>query len=297
MSKPSYVLITPARNEAGYISKTIESVINQTVLPEKWVIVNDRSTDQTVEIVSRYVEKYNFITLVHTKKYEKRNFTSKVNAIEVGFTQLRNIDYDFLGILDADVSFESNYYKYILKQFQQNPRLGISGGLIFDVYRGKCVQWVTRLNSSVGGPIQMFRRQCYDDMGGFTPHEKGGEDAIAEFVARKNGWAVRTFPSAKVFHHRRVGTYDRSIWRARFLQGERDFMIGYHPLFEVAKCMRRVVERPYFMGSLCWLSGYLGAALRKDMRTVPLDVVRYIRKEQRQLLLNLFSSFVKKAEK
>ena len=293
----SYVLITPARNEAAYISKTIESVINQTVLPEKWVIVNDSSTDQTVEIVSRYVEKYNFIMLVHAGEDDKRDFTSKVNAIEVGFAQLRNTDYDFLGILDADVSFESDYYKYILEQFQQNPKLGISGGLIFDVYGGTYLQWITRLNSSVGGPIQMFRRQCYDDMGGLTPHEKGGEDAIAEFVARKNGWEVQTIPSLKVSHYRRVGTFGRNIWQARFLQGERDYVIGYHPLFEIAKCMRRVMERPYFVGSLCWLSGYLGAALRKDKRTVPSDVVRYIRKEQCQLLLNLLSSFVKKAGK
>ena len=295
--KSSYVLITAARNEAAYISKTIESVINQTVLPEKWVIVNDSSTDQTVEIVSQYVEKYNFIILVHAEEDDKRNFTSKVNAIKMGFARLGNINYNFLGILDADISFGADYYEFILEQFQKNPRLGIAGGLIFDVCGERYIKSVTRLNSSVNGAIQMFRRQCYEDMGEFTPSEKGGEDALAEFIARKNGWAVRTFPSAKVFHHRRVGTYGRSIWRARFLQGERDFMIGYHPLFEVAKCMRRVVERPYFMGSLCWLSGYLGAALRKYKRTVPPDVVRYIRREQRQSLLNLFSSFVKKAGK
>lgn len=293
MDKFSYVLVTAARNEAKYITNTIESVISQTILPKKWVIVSDSSTDQTDEIVNSYAKKHNFIVLVHIKTDVRRNFASKANAIEAGYIRMRGVEYDFLGILDADTSFGPNYYECIIQQFQQNAKLGIAGGLISDVYGEKCVPWLTRLDSSVGGPIQMFRRKCYEDIGGLRAQKNGGEDAVAEFMCRMHGWEVETFPAVKVYHHRRMGTANQSIWRARFILGERDYLIGYLPFFEALKCVRRIIERPYFIGSFLWLSGYLWAALRRYKRTVPLDIVKYIRKEQGQLLLKPFLIFRK----
>lgn len=294
--KSSYVLITAARNEAAYIAKTIESVISQTILPEKWVIVSNGSTDQTDEIVSQYAAKHNFIKFVRVSENNHRNFASKVNAIQTGYGLLQDVKYDFLGILDADVSFDPNYYEYIIQQFQQRPKLGIAGGLISDISGGKCVQWLTRLDSSVGGPIQMFRRECWENIGGYMPLERGGPDAAAEFMARMNAWEVETFPGIKVLHHRRMGTGCQDIWHAKFTQGVKDYLLGYHPLFEMAKCVRRVVEKPYFIGSLLWLTGYFWSSLRRYKRTVSPDFVKYIRKEQIQLLWKPFSIFVKKSD-
>jgi glycosyltransferase involved in cell wall biosynthesis len=288
--KIRYALITAARDEDMYIEKTIRSVISQIILPEKWVIVSDGSIDHTDEIVSRYTAKNKFIILIHTNKHNTRNFTSKVDAIKTGYARLKDSQYDFLGILDADVSFAPNYYECVIQEFQKNPKLGIAGGLISDVCDGKCIQWLTRLGSSVGGPIQMFRRQCYEDIGGLKPLEQGGEDAVAEFMARMHGWEVTTFPNVKVSHYRRIGTQGRSIWHARFIFGVREYLIGYHPIFEIAKCIRRVVQSPYVIGSLLWLIGYFWASLRRYKRTLSQDIIKFIRNEQISLLRGPFSA-------
>jgi poly-beta-1,6-N-acetyl-D-glucosamine synthase len=294
MDKESYVLITPARNEEAYIEKTIESVISQTILPKKWVIVSDGSTDRTDEIVSDYVARYDFIQLLRVAGDGNRNFGSKVNAFNAGYKQLEGIDYDFIGIVDADVSFDSDYYENVLARFEQNPKLGIAGGIFFDVYDGKSHgkphKALVSLNS-VRGPIQLFRRRCYRDIGGYIPQKLGGEDTVAEVMARMYGWEVQSFPKLKGLHHRLTGTEGLTIWRARFRQGIVAYSLGYHPLFQIAKCLYRVAEKPSFIGSILTMCGYYWSALRQDERIVSTDFVKYIRQEQMHRLKSLFLRF------
>jgi len=287
---PMYVLITPARNEAAYIEKTIKSVIAQTVLPEKWVIVSDGSTDRTDDIIKRYEENYSFIQLLLIERCSSRNFGSKVYAIRAGLERLNGVEYDFIGNLDADVSFESSYYERVLAKFQQSPKLGIAGGVLFEPCGGNWIQQNVSLSWSVSGPIQMFQRQCYEDIGGYLPLRKGGVDAMAEVMARMRGWEVRTFPEISVLHHRRTGTEKGHIVFARFRQGIMEYSHGSHPLFEIGKCMSRIGEKPYVFGSLFRLSGYCWACLRRDQRDVPDDVVTFLRHEQIKRLCDRLST-------
>ena len=283
MNLSTYVLLTTAKNESANIEKTIFSVINQTELPKLWLIVNDGSIDKTKEIIEYYLKKHTYIKMLNLTSQNIRDFKSKVNAINLGYKELTDFEYDLIGILDADISLDKNYYASIIHAFNRNPKLGLAGGFIFDVLNGKPVKWVARLDS-VGGGIQMFRKQCFKQIGGFIPNEFGGEDAIAEYMVRMHGWQVQTFSELSVFHHRRMGTEERGIYRARYFQGQRDYLIGYHPLFEIAKCLRRIVERPYFFGSIMWLIGYFVALVTKK-RTVSKKVIEYIQKEQIALLL------------
>jgi len=289
MSKTRYVLITPARNEEAYIEKTIKSVTGQSVLPQKWVIVSDGSTDQTDEIVAKYAANNDFIRHLRIPEHSKRDFGFQVDAFYAGFEQLKDVEYDFLANLDADVSFGPNYFEYLLEKFEQNPKLGLAGGLIFEICNGKYVQNITQINRSVGQATQLFRRRVFEEIGGYVAIREGGADIVADYSTRRYGWQVRTFPEIKLFHHRRMGTEDKSIWRAKMSLGVKDYMVGYHPLYETVKCLRRVVEKPYVIGSALWLAGYLGAAVRRYKRPVPSDVVRYIRKDQLRLLLKSFS--------
>ncbi len=292
-----YVLLTAARNEAAFIRRPIESVINQTVLPEKWIIISDSSIDETDEIVGHYAKRYPFIKLLRITTEKERNFTSKVKAIEKGCSLLKDIKYEFLGILDADVSFGRNYYEYMLEQFHSDVKLGLAGGQLFDIHNGKIDKSVTQVNRSVTGAIQMFRRQCYEDIGGYTPQRLGGTDAVAEFMARMHGWKVQTFPSVKVFHYRRESTEGQSIWYAKFYQGLKDYTIGYHPIYEILKCIRRFVEKPLVLGGLFWMAGYFFAASKRYERTLPYDVIKFIRKEQMSLLLKPFFGVSKEGNK
>src|SRR6266581_1528242 len=125
-----YVLVTPARNEAGYIRKTIESVVSQTRRPMRWIIVSDGSTDGTDQIVNEYSAKHQYIRLLRIDGDTERNFGSKVRAIRAGVGLLESLPYEFTGILDADISFGPTYYESVLRRFQENSRLGLCGGTL-----------------------------------------------------------------------------------------------------------------------------------------------------------------------
>ncbi|MQY78712.1 MAG: glycosyltransferase [Bacteroidetes bacterium] len=285
-----YALITPARNEEAYIGKTIQSIISQTIVPKKWIIVSDGSTDRTEEIVKKYASVYNFIHMVKTNADADRNFSSKVKAIKTGVEKLNNTKYQFIGNLDADISFEPHYYESIIKKFHQNDKLGIAGGIINDMVDVENIRRLVSTSWSVSGGIQLFRRQCYDDIGGHFPLKRGGEDAIAEVMARMHGWEVKTYPDIKVLHHRRTGTAQENILLSKFNLGLRDYSIGYHPLFEVSRCMWRMMEKPYILGSSLRICGFIWAFLQREKRALPGDIIRYLRREQLKRLSSTFSN-------
>lgn len=278
--KAHYILITAARNEDAYIEKTIQSVISQSILPKRWIIVSDGSTDRTDEIVANYAASHNFIQLEKVDANSERNFASKVKAIKLGYEQVRNIQFDFIGNLDADVTFEPDYYEIILSKFIQNPKLGIAGGTFFDKHGNKFERQFISRSVNVCGPTQTFRRDCFEEMGGYTPFEIGGEDIFADLQARMHGWEVKSFPDVKVFHHRRTGTERRHILSYRFHQGVMEYSFGSHLVFEVAKCFLRIFEKPYIVGSFCRISGYSWAYFRGFKRVIPNDAVQYLRHEQ-----------------
>lgn len=275
----NYVLITPCRNEADYIEGTLQAVIAQTVRPKKWVIVSDGSTDRTDEIIEGYAQKHDFILLLRQSGDRKRNFGSKVEAINLAYEQLKELQFDFIGNLDADITFDNTYYAKILSKFEQNERLGVAGGLRLDFVRGRFVK-IRSARSSVGGSIQMFRRECYETIGGYQRLSCGGIDAVAETMVRMHGWEVESFPEITVYHHRATGIAAGSAIRAHFKRGEQHYLIGYHPLFHIASCMFHFFSFPFMLGSLAELAGYAWSFLGRRKLAVPDDFVRFLRAEQ-----------------
>lgn len=283
-----YVLVTAARNEEAYIEKTIKSVISQTIRPKKWVIVSDSSTDRTEEIVNKYSAEYDFIQLLSSRGDVNRNFGSKVYAINKGLKMLEGIDYQFIGNIDADIEFESDYFERILERFNDNVNLGIAGGWLHQLQNGKYRERLANSKRSVPGSIHMFRRECFEMIGGYLPLKIGGEDSTAEVMARMCGWATKSFPDLRVFHHRIKNTNICIILCVRYQKGVEDYFIGSHPLFEVLKCFIRIKERPFVIGNIFRFFGYFWNLLRKKPIPVPNDVVQYLRKEQMLRIKSLF---------
>ena len=162
-----YVLITPSRNEARFIEKTLESVVSQTVLPLKWVIVNDGSTDASGEIAARYAAQYSWIEIVNCPVRKERHFAAKVEAFKVGLERVNEVDYEIIGNLDADVSFDPGYFEFLLSKFTQDSRLGVAGTVFrepngynsaIDSFEGQ---------THVAGGCQVFRRECFEEIGAF----------------------------------------------------------------------------------------------------------------------------------
>ncbi|MHC4943836.1 MAG: glycosyltransferase family 2 protein, partial [Planctomycetota bacterium] len=247
---PKYVLITPTRNEEDFIDRTIQGIVEQTVKPVQWIIVSDASTDRTDDIVKAYAKKHPFIKLVRVEERNGRDFASKVFAFKRGYAQLNGVAYDYVGNLDADIYVEPDYYASVLAEFEGNEKLGLAGGVRYDLYKGEFKRYGKAANS-VGGCVQLYRRACFEETGGFIPVKYGGEDAIAEIMARMRGWEVRSFPDRKIFHYRETGAMNRSVLTTRFREGIKDYLIGYHPLFEMLRCIFRINQkRPWFLGAL-----------------------------------------------
>ncbi|MFK7849085.1 MAG: glycosyltransferase family 2 protein [Rhodothermales bacterium] len=285
MNEKRYVLVTPAKNEADFIEKTLASVVKQTIKPVKWVVVSDGSTDRTDEIVRQYAEEHDFVTLVR-RDSATRHFGNKVHAFRAGYAALGDIAYDFVGNLDADIELPPDYYERILDKFIQDPKLGLAGGTRFDFCDGAFVK-VHCARNSVGGPFQLFRRSCYEAFGGYIPLELGGIDAVAEIMVRQHGWRVSSFTDIIAHHYRCTGTAKGNIYQAAYRGGKKLYVIGYHPLFELVKLMRvRSVKGA--IANLYELAGYTKAALFRFKRQVPDEFVQYLRKEQVGRLKHMF---------
>ncbi len=287
MSKRTYILVTAARNEEKLIEGTLRAVTKQTVPPVKWIIVSDGSTDGTDDLVSRYAHDHPFIQLLRREPDPDRNFSSKAHAIAEAYARCDGIPSEYVGVLDADVSFESRYYDQVMEKFEDNERLGIAGGILYDQHDGQYIRQPSNTAWSVSGPIQMFRRICFDTIGGYLPLRRGGVDAVAEVMARKNGWEVRAFEDLKVMHHRKTSTKKGNALVSIFRDGIKEYAYGCHPLFEIAKCGHRIKQSPAVIGSVLRWSGYVWGFLSREPIPIPRDVVQFLRREQLQRLKTL----------
>lgn len=276
----NYVLVTAVRNEENHIERTIASMIGQTAKPGKWAIVNDGSTDGTEGIVARYASRHDFIRLINRKTGGRRSFASKVYAIREGLKSLQGTDFDFIGNIDGDIEFGPHYFERLFNEFGGNAKLGIAGGWIYEARAGKIMPRPGNSERSVPGSIQMFRRECFDRIGGYLPIRAGGEDCIAEVMARRDGWIVRSFPDLRVFHRGPGPASGPNRLRASYRLGLEDYYTGHIPLFELFKCLRRIRSRPFFIASVFRYFGYARGFLSRAPLVVPKDAVEYYRKEQ-----------------
>ena len=282
----NYVIITPAHNEDDFIERTITSLIAQTVRPLKWVIVNDASTDRTREIVEHYALKHGFIQLVNVERSAGRHFGNKVRAFNQGLMEVRGLRFDYIGNLDADISFEPTYFEGILNEFAQNAKLGIAGGMIHSRLGEEYVSQEVALDS-VAGAVQLFRRMCFEQVGGYMMLPYGGIDTAAEVTARMKGWTVLTFPQFRVLEHRRTGSASARPLAARVKEGRRMQSLGYGALFYFLRCLYRAKEHPKVVGSCAAFWGFLASKLSGEPVALPPDAVRYLRAEHRAKLKRL----------
>jgi glycosyltransferase involved in cell wall biosynthesis len=280
---PSYVLVTPARDEARFIESTIRSVVAQTIRPLKWAIVSDGSTDGTDDIVSRYASEHPWIELVCMPERTERHFAGKALAVRAGVERMQALPYEVIASLDADITFEPDYFEYLLGKLLLDARLGVVGTPYRDdndeVYDYRFVS-----PYHVSGACQVFRRACYEEVGGYVLSKGGCVDTIATLTARSKGWKTQTFTGRIGLHHRVIGTAQNGPLKARFVLGKRDWAIGNHPVWEICRGLYQMTKRPYMLRGIAILAGYVWAALSRWPRPVPPELRAFRRKEQMQFL-------------
>jgi len=285
---PSYILITPARNEAQFIELTLKSVVAQTVKPIKWIIVSDGSTDGTDEIVRRCAADHPWIELVRMPERRERHFAGKVQAFNAGYARVRDLEYDLVASLDADISFDPDYFSFLLHKLVGDPTLGLVGT---SFQEGTNPTYDYRFVSieHVSGACQLFRRECFEQIGGYVPVKGGCIDHIAVISARMKGWKTRTFTEKVCHHHRQMGTAQDGVMMARFRNGRKDYAIGNHPVWELCRATYQMTKRPVVIGGLMLVSGYVWALIRRVERPVSPELVAFYRREQIHRLKRFFT--------
>lgn len=275
----------------AFIALTLRSVIAQTVRPVRWVIVSDGSIDGTNEIVRKCAVEHDWIEFISLPERAERNFAGKVAAFNAGQVRLAGLDYDVIGNLDADVSFDNDYFAFLLKKFAEDPNLGLAGtpyrdpmNQMYD-YRYVSTEHVT-------GPCQMFRRECFEAIGGYMPVKGGAIDRIADIAARMKGWKTRTYTDKIYLHHRQTGTAQQSVLMSKFKDGGKDYSVGTSAVWEFLRTIYQMTKKPLFFGGLMLGCGYVWSSIRRVKRPVSSEMVEFCRREQMTRLKTLFKHWV-----
>ncbi len=279
-----YVVVSPVRNEERNLPATIQSVASQTILPKQWIIVDDGSTDHTVEILEQAARTYPWISLIHRADRGFREpGTGVIAAFYDGYTQIRPTDWSFLVKLDGDLVLPPDYFEQCLEEFRRDPKLGIGGGTLYHIEHGtEVVEPNPRFH--VRGATKIYRRGCWEAIGGLL--KAPGWDTLDEVKAQMLGWGTRSFPEPRVLHLKPTGSAD-GTWRNAVKNGRANYVSGYHPVFMILKCLKRVVERPYGVVAAGHLYGFATGYLKRIQQVNDPALVRYIRHQQiRRLLLS-----------
>ncbi|MES2036910.1 MAG: glycosyltransferase family 2 protein [Pseudomonadota bacterium] len=260
------VIIAPVRDEAELIRLTLDSMVAQTVKPIEWIIVDDGSQDGTADIVREYAAKHPFIRLVQRPDRGFRKVGGGVvAAFKFGITQIEHQEYEYIAKLDGDMSFGPRYLECMFEQFALEPKLAAVSGKVYREEEGQKIEEII-IDEHVAGQFKLYRRTAFEEIGGFV--EEVLWDGIDVHTARMKGWTTKSFlhPDAILMHHRLMGSSDKNVYRGRLRWGRGIWFMGYHPLYALASGIFRMREKPFVIGGLLIIAGYLGAAIKRAPR-------------------------------
>lgn len=284
MKARNYIVISPARNEENNIEHTIRSMVAQTVRPSKWVIVDDGSTDKTPGILDAAAREHPWIQVIHrTNRGFRKQGGGVIEAFYDGFKLIEGLPWDYLVKFDADLSFEPDYFERCLRKFDAEPKLGIGGGLISHEIDGRLeCESPGDPAFHVRGATKIYRRACWDQIGGLL--KAPGWDTLDEIKANMYGWVTYSFKDIPIKHHRYTGSAD-GTWKNQVKFGLANYITGYHPLFMMLKCLKRLKQPPYVVGAVGLAWGFFGGYLRRTPQIDEPEVIRYVRQQQMNRLL------------
>jgi biofilm PGA synthesis N-glycosyltransferase PgaC len=275
-----YVVITPVRDEEQHIEYTIKSMISQTIKPSVWVIVNDGSRDNTERIISEYARRFSWILLSsRVDRGWRERGAGVVVAFYLGMKSVESYRYDFIVKLDGDLSFDEDYFEKILSKFLEDAKLGIAGGVCYE-RKGRRLVIDRHPMFHVRGASKVYRSQCFKEIGGLIP--VFGWDSIDEIKANMLGWTTHSFPDIRILHHRRTGSTRKFM---QFDAGKGCYFLGYHPAFTLFKSISWIPRRPFLLGAIAFLYGFIKGYIWNLPRIQDDEFVEYVRRQQKNRLL------------
>lgn len=269
-----YYIVIPSHNEEKLIAATLQSLVEQTILPAKVVVVNDNSTDKTEEVVLTFAEKYQFISLVNKTSDAIHLPGSKViQAFQKGFETLDD-NYDFIVKADSDLIFPSNYFETIISHFKSDERVGMAGGFCYIEKNGDWVLENLTDKDHIRGALKAYRKECFRQIGGLKPAM--GWDTVDELLSKFYGWKVITDASLKVKHLKPTGAnYNKT---ARYKQGEAFYTLGYGFLITAIASAKLAMMKKKPLLFIDYIQGFLKAKFSKKALLVTPEQAKFIRK-------------------
>ncbi|MGB8475388.1 MAG: glycosyltransferase family A protein [Candidatus Acidiferrum sp.] len=280
-----YCIITAVRDEERFIAGAIDSVVGQTIQPAEWIIVDDGSSDATAGIVAERMQGYSWIQFIQRKNRGYRSTGGGIEAFLDAYPLLQTQDWEYLVNLDGDLTFAPDYFARCFEHFQEMPQLGIGGGTLYSRKEGGLEVERAPL-FHVRGATKIYRRECWEKLGGLS--RSLGWDTIDEIKANRLGWKTQSFEDLHLIHHRTSGTA-WGEWRFAVLDGEADYLVGYHPAFFFFKCLRHLFHPPYLLRGLAVAYGYLRCLARRTPRIADRELRNYLRRQQLRCLLGMSS--------
>lgn len=285
MPDRSYVLISPCRDEAAYMRRTLDSVVAQSVRPAKWVIVDDGSTDDTPAILAEYASRHDWIEVVQKPDRGGRAVgPGVIEAFYVGYDRIEPGDYAYLCKLDLDLDLPARYFEGLMARMEADPRIGTCSGKPY-IRRGGRLVSERRGDEMSVGMTKFYRRECFEAIGGFVREVMW--DALDCHKARAMGWRAVSWddPELRFEHLRPMGSSQTSIHTGRRRHGFGQYYMGSDPLFYAATCLFRMAEPPYVTGGFSMLAGYWGAWARRAPQHPDPELRAFIRRYQRRALV------------
>lgn len=269
----NYYIVIPAHNEANYIGLTLNSIVSQTVLPKKVIIVDDNSTDNTSEIISEFSTNYSFITSIKTTSSNLHLPGSKViNAFYKGYNLLDD-HYDFIVKLDADIILPNSYFETLSHHFKSDSKIGMVGGF---AYTEKNNQWVLENLTNkdhIRGAFKAYRKQCFLDIGKLKPSM--GWDTVDELLAQYHNWKIKTDDTLVVKHLKPTGkTYNKT---ARYKQGEAFYKLGYGFLLTTIASLKLALLKKQPLLFIDYLRGFHKASTYNIQKLVSPQEAKFIK--------------------
>jgi len=284
MTGRSYLVVSPCRNEAAYMRRTLNSMVAQTERPTLWVIVDDGSTDQTPAILAEYAAAHDWISVV--PKPDRGHRAVGPGVIEAFYAGLDTVaveDFDHIAKLDLDLDLPPRYFEILLDRMEADPRIGTCSGKPY-TRRGDRLVSERRSDDMSVGMTKLWRRPCFEAIGGVVREVMW--DAIDCHKARQLGWKAVSWdePELRFEHLRPMGSSQTSIYTGRRRHGFGQYFMGSDPLYFTATAVFRAVEPPYVTGGLAMLQGFFGAMIRGERRLDDPELRRFIRRYQRRVL-------------
>ena len=283
-----YVIISPVRNEEDYLELTLKSVINQSVRPVEYILVNDGSTDKTPEIIDKYVADHKWLKRVDIE--DRGHYLpgkGVVGAFYVGYNEVETQDWEYIVKLDCDLEFDENYFETIFKEFENNSKLGIASGCTYIYKKDQLVREPTQSDHPVG-PSKIYKRECWNDIGGIK--KLPGWDLADLLDAQMNGWETRCYFDLKLIHYRLTGSRRKGLWGPKFLQGRFEYMHGYSFIYTLLKAIKDTFAKPLIIGSIAKVSGYIYASIKGEDYIFEKEMRSFLRKKHRKILLGFLKS-------